>query len=231
MSREFFSGERKEKPKIISRRLISEADLHQYFSRIIAEDKRLKPEQVDEMANTLTKKRLSEAADLNRNYFGAFEGNKLVGFGSLVINKVGNYRYGDLDTLEVDPDYRGKGVADSLTDARLEFARQNGCERVNTEVDVDNQKGMITKFKNGFILYDYDIVLNRFIFTKQLKTEMNFDRKQGPLGELKEISLADLEGICDLLTKGYSGIDIKNIGDVDDPDTNKWVLIFESSRK
>lgn len=205
-----------------------------YFAKIVSDNPKLAPEQVREMANTLAQQaqqRLAQKEAPADNYFGAFDGDKLIGFASLMIDKRYNYHTGYMTNLNVDPTYRGKGVADSLTDARLEFARQNDCDWVSTTVDADNTKGMITKFKNGFILSDYDIVPNQFIFRKQIKSEEYFDPKQGPLGELKELSLVDIEAIEDLMVEGYRGVDIRNIGDVGNSDPSNWVLIFEAGKK
>jgi len=152
----------------------------------------------------------------------------MVGIGQLgIIDRKGE-RYGYLSTLEVEPRYRGQGVAKSLTDARIKSALENGCDQVVTEVFYDNPLGLVTKFKDGFGLTNYSFGTGLFTLSKRINGQENFDRKNS-VGELKELSLADLDSIEDLTRKGWIGIDIRNLGDIKDNNPVNWVLIFEKS--
>ncbi|MEK7721272.1 MAG: alpha/beta fold hydrolase [Elusimicrobiota bacterium] len=58
-------------------------------------------------------------------YFGAFRDGKMIGFS--VVLKTDRWI---LDALYVHPDNRGCGIAGKLTRARIDFARQNGAEKI-----------------------------------------------------------------------------------------------------
>ena len=119
-------------------------------------------------------------------------------------------------------------MAKSLTDARIKSALENGCDQVVTEVFYDNPLGLVTKFKDGFGLTNYSFGTGLFTLSKRINGQENFDRKNS-VGELKELSLADLDSIEDLTRKGWIGIDIRNLGDIKDNNPVNWVLIFEKS--
>lgn len=59
---------------------------------------------------------------------GAYDGERLVGFGTLLkSNKSGRWF---LDALFVHPEYRNQGIAGGLTDCRIDWLKKNNIEEV-----------------------------------------------------------------------------------------------------
>jgi N-acetylglutamate synthase-like GNAT family acetyltransferase len=137
----------------------------------------------------------------------------------------------------VVPKYRGnknRNLSKEITDARLQAANELGCEHVYAELIETNTRSLISKFKDGFVMSNFhagDEGPDKGCYVLRKKTDGTdeFDKKDGSLGELQEVSLADIPALHALLEKGWVGIDIKNTGDIKDPDPNKWKLILEKN--
>lgn len=175
-------------------------------------------------------------SEVDKSYFfGAKRGEKMVATGKLEIriNNKGE-KHGYLSFLTVDNELRGQGVAKQMTDARSVFAKDIGCSHLDTDVFAENPVALVTKFNDGYFLTAIDISdgAKKFSLSKRIDgVEEKYDKKEGVLGELKEIGLSELENIKDSLEHGYVGIDIKNIGTGEgsekDIDPKNWVLILE----
>lgn len=59
---------------------------------------------------------------------------------------------GDLFVKEV---YRGGGLADQLVARAVQFAREDGCEQLTLEVDIDNERALAYYNKLGFEVGKY----------------------------------------------------------------------------
>lgn len=169
------------------------------------------------------------------HFFGAKSGDKMVATGKLTIRVDSQgEKHGYLSFLTVDKEFRGQGVAKQMTDVRSGFAKDRGCRHLDTDVFAENPVALVTKFNDGYLLTAIDISddSKKFSLSKRIDgAEAKYDKKNGPLGELKEVGLAELEEIKDLLDQGYVGIDMKNIGSEENSEKNvdpkKWVLILE----
>lgn len=168
-------------------------------------------------------------------FFGAKSGEKMVVTGKLEIrtNNKGE-KHGYLSFLTVDKEFRGQGVAKQMTDIRSDFAKEVGCSHLDTDVFAENPVALVTKFNDGYFLTAVDINdgTKKFSLSKRIDgVEEKYDKKEGVLGEIKEIGLSELENIKHSLEHGYVGIDIKNIGTGEgsekDIDPKNWVLILE----
>lgn len=217
--------DKRETKKYSAKELKDEQELVKYFLLIFGFDVIDRDEQRElSLAKTLAKQAMSR--NENTHLFGTYEGDKMIGIGQLgIIEKKGN-KYGYLSALNVEPRYRGRGVSQSLTEARIKCALENGCDYIVTDVFYDNPLGLVTKFKDGFGLTGYNFSSGLFTLSKRINGKENFDRNDN-LGKLKELPLTDLDSIEDLTKKGWVGIDIKNIGDVKDSHPANWVLILE----
>lgn len=170
-------------------------------------------------------------------YFGVRDSERMIATGSVEI-KIDNkwLKHGYLNDLTVDEKYRGKGVAKKITDLCDNYAKEVGCDYLDGSVDIDNPIALVTKLNDGYLVTGIELTsfdeldLGLFKISKSLKRESGFDKKNGTNGNLVEENLSNLRDIEDLLTQGYVGIDIKNIGSKDDNDPKKWVLILEKSK-
>jgi len=143
----------------------------------------------------------------------------------------------------VNPEFQGKknskgnSLAKEISDACFAGAREMGCDKyMFAEIDLTNFKSLISKFKDGFVAtrfekYDEDPQQGGCLLVrKRIDGEEEFDKKNGSLGELKEISLNKLGEIFDLMEKeGYVAVDIKNQGDIKNVDPENWSLVLEKS--
>ncbi|MCX6780128.1 MAG: GNAT family N-acetyltransferase [Candidatus Magasanikbacteria bacterium] len=229
-----FGIEMTETKKIIAQELKTEEELVQYFLVLIKNDPNItaSEDKVPLLAQIMAKQNL-QLSKLNNNaphFFGAYEGDKMVGIGRLYIDQDKNKnKFGFLSGLVVESEYRGKDASKFLTDARMQCAQANGCEYVQTDVVVDNPTGLLTKFKDGFILTDCKGGEGLFFLSKKINALEDFDRHSGPVGELKQIPLGDTSAIEIALKQSWAGIDIKNIGNPKDASPENWILILEKS--
>ncbi len=199
---------------------------------------------LDSEGNEDRKKRELELATYTANnitieparyrYFGARDNGRMIATGSVEIkvDKKG-LKHGYLDRLTVDEKYRGKGMAKKVTDLCSDYAKEVGCNYLDGSVDVDNPIALVTKLNDGYLVtgleltsFD-DLDLGLFSISKRLGDESDFDKKKGTNGNLVEENMSNLRDIEDLLSQGYVGIDIKNIGSKEDNDPKKWILILE----
>jgi putative acetyltransferase len=99
---------------------------------------------------------------LRRQHFLLAESeDELVGFGSITAD-------GYLDTLFVDRNFQRKGVASTLVDKLLEYARQHKVEIVHSEVSL-TAKPFFEKY--GFrVLRPQQVVLDDVVFVNYFMT-------------------------------------------------------------
>lgn len=227
-----FGAEVAEARKFTAQELKTEEEFIQYFLFLLKDDPGLaaNSETALSLAQTLAKQQIEfQTNHINQPAsFAAYDGDKIVGIGQLIVQ---NNKRGFLVGLNVDPQFRGQGVSKSLTDARIDCAKKIGCDYVDTNVASDNPLGLVTKFRDGFILTGYNIAEVCFILSKKINAEEDFDKHNGPLGELKEVSLADIASIENYTRQGWAGIDIKNIGNTKDDSPENWLLILEKVKK
>src|SRR3989338_701557 len=136
---------------------------------------------------------------------------------------------GYFSLLTVDPELRGKKVAQSLRDVCVDVSRREGCWYLNAHVFSENPIGLVTELNDGFAVVDFDFqddtqTAGGFIIRKDLANEAPYDRSRGPVGELQEVALTDLATIKELLDTGWLGIDMKNLGNPKDNDPKQWQL-------
>lgn len=227
-----FSAEMVETKKFIAKELTTEEEFVQFFLFLLKEDTGLatNPDTMLSVAQDLAKREI-EAIKTSKNFFvsfAAFDGANVIGKGRLQITG-DEEKHGFLSELGVDSAYRGKGVSKTLTDARIDYAKQKGCSYVDTHVVYDNPIGMVTKFNDGFVMTDYKYGEGQFVFSKKIDTENDFDKKKGPVGELKEVIFTDMNKIINYIEAGWVGIDIKNKHTVRDDSPDNWVLILEKA--
>lgn len=168
--------------------------------------------------------------------FGIKEGESMVATGKLEVRTKPDGKHGYLAFLAVDESQRGKGLAKKLTDVRTDMARQEGCTHIDTDVFTQNSIALVTKLNDGYALTDVEFYgdeqeAGKFLLSKKIEEEPEYDKKDGPLGALQEVSLSDLSTIKNLVEKGWVGIDAKNVGDAQEKDPKQWILIMEQTKK
>ncbi len=231
-NRDMASAEIAETKKLAARELITKAELVDFFNILInsslflgGDDEREISFAADLLA--LQQHKSSPLRQHSHYFFGVYDGNVMVGVGQLVIseNKKSGVKNGLLCNLEVRPTYRGQGMASELTKTRIECARQNGCDYVRTEVDTDNPIGLVTKFKDGFVLDDMDHSF--FKLTKQINLEEDTDKINPQSTDLEQVPLNNLKLIEDLICQKWVGVGIRNLGDSKDNDPHNWTLLMK----
>lgn len=219
--------------------LTSEQDLTQFWLTFRRNNGLTdKDEAREQRTAALQAKQTLRNLDQNKptHFFGIKAGEKMVATGKLEIRTKKDGKHGYLAFLTVDEDRRGKGLAKQLTDARTDLARREGCTHIDTDVFTENPIALITKLNDGYTLTDLEFYgdnkeAGRFVLSKKIDDESEYDKKDGPLGELQEVELSDLSAIKNLLDRGWVGIDAKNLGDSKDKDPKQWKLIMEQTTK
>lgn len=196
------------------------------------------PERERRHATMQAKAELHSMQEQNKptRFFGIKDGGRLVASGKLEIRTRDDKKHGYLSMLTVDDDHRGKGLAKQLTDVRSDIARREGCTHIDTDVFTENPIALVTKLNDGYRLMDLEFYgddkkAGRFILSTKIDGEPEYDKKEGPIGELQEVEMSDLSAIKDLLVQGWVGIDAKNLGDSKDKDPKQWKLIMEQTTK
>ena len=174
--------------------------------------------------------------DKPTHFFGVKAGDKMVATGKLEIRTKKDGKHGYLAFLAVDEEQRGKGLAKQLTDTRTDLARREGCSHIDTDVFTENPIALVTKLNDGYALTDLEFYgddkkAGRFVLSKKINGEPEYDKKVELLGELQEVEFSDLSTIKNLLEQGWVGIDAKNLGDSKDKDPKRWTLIMEQTTK
>lgn len=194
----------------------------------------------DELKNSELKQARDTIASIAKEpgryrYFGARDSERMVATGNVEI-KVDNNgkKHGYLDRLTVDEKYRGKGMAKKITDVCSEYAKEVGCSYIDCSVNADNPTALVTKLNDGYLVTGLELFSNDefglFDVSKRLDNkDGGFDQKKGKIGNLLEVDLSDLKTINDLLSQGYVGIDVKNIGSKKDDNPKNWLLILENN--
>lgn len=141
-----------------------------------------------------------------------------------------------LQDQAVSSEFQGKkNLGKEITDARLKTAKDMGYEYACTEIGQTNYKSLISKFKDGFVANRFDKNEDPpsngcFLLRKRTDQTEEYDKKDGPIGELKEVKISDSETIFNLIEDdNWVGIDIKNAGDITDKDPSNWLLILEKN--
>ena len=171
--------------------------------------------------------------DTTAHFFGIKSEDVLIATGKLNVRpQIGDKKVGYLSFLSVDENFRGKGLAKQLTDARVDRARTEGCTYVATDVFTENPIALVTKFIDGYVLHDLEFYgedgkAGKFILYKKIDGKEEYDKKNGPIGNVQEMELSDLVGIKTLIDQGWVGIDIKNIASSKDNTPKNWKLIME----
>jgi len=190
------------------------------------------PEAEQQKAEELAR----EAQKSSARFFAIKDGGKIVATGKLEVRTEENgAKHGFLEKLTVanSEKYRGKGLSKKITDARTVAARNEGCTHLDAEVYAGNPIGLVTKLNDGYCINDVEFydednkTKGWFDLTKGIDDEPKYDRKKGPLGDLKEINLTDLVAIKSLIAQGYVGIDARNPVEVNGQDPKQWILIME----
>ncbi len=176
-----------------------------------------------------TLKQLSKSKD-PVHFYGLRENGRMVATGRVSFYQDNqNNKHGYLSLLTVDPEYRGRDIAGKMTETRVTKALTEGCTYIDTEVYADNAPALVTKFNDDFEVvagrYDGD-ELYGFLLSKKIDTAAEVDQT-GKAGIFAEAPLDDKEKLKELLESGWVGVDLKNLGDKDDKDPAKWVMIFE----
>jgi len=178
---------------------------------------------------------MRELKDKPAHFFGIRDGENMVASGKLDITSFKDQKHAHLSLVSVDEAYRGKGlVSKQLGYKMLEEANKSGCTHIDTEVFTTNPISLVAQFKENFFLVDLEFYgddkqAGKFILSKKIDGEPEYDKKKGPLGELREVHLSDLPTIKALLGQGWVGIDIKNLGNAKDKNPEQWVLIMEKT--
>ncbi len=178
-------------------------------------------------------KRKVEGDDATVHFFGIKSAEAMIATGKLNVRpQIGDKKVGYLSFLSVDENFRGKGLAKKLTDAREEKAKKEGCTHMATDVFTQNPVALVTKFKDGYILnelefYGEDYDAGKFVLYKKIDGEESHDKKKGLVGTLQEVPLSNLQEIKKLLDQNWVGIDIKNVSNPENNDPTNWELIME----
>jgi ribosomal protein S18 acetylase RimI-like enzyme len=86
--------------------------------------------------------------------FGAFDGDRLVGIGSLSVVPKAKLRHkGHVAAVYVDPAYRRGGTARALMEALIEAARDSGLDGLRLMVTVGNEAAVALYRSLGFTVY------------------------------------------------------------------------------
>ena len=80
------------------------------------------------------------------HYLTAIDGGTVCGIASLYVS----FDESELINIAVLPDYRGRGIAQSLLDALLAHAREKDCKSMFLEVASRNEAAQNLYKKNGF---------------------------------------------------------------------------------
>ena len=88
----------------------------------------------------------SELAYDDRTYLVVEESERVVAYGGVMVRPP----TADIQTIAVDPDYRGRGIARDLLTRLLATADGSGCSEVLLEVSADNAAAIALYASEGF---------------------------------------------------------------------------------
>jgi GNAT superfamily N-acetyltransferase len=118
--------------------------------------------------------------DRTEEYFTLTQDDQIIAGGDIKIfpyNKQLGPKVGMLYNVHVEDAFRGQGLAQKITNARIEWARNHGLEWVMTRIAADNFASMSSKFKDGFIVSGVSInsegITENFNFIKSLSAPDN----------------------------------------------------------
>ena len=89
----------------------------------------------------------SELAQSTRRYWIAMDGDRVVGYAGLFVLPPDS----DIQTIAVDPDYRGRGIGRLLMAQLLDSAREGGCRQMMLEVRAGNSAARALYGSLGFM--------------------------------------------------------------------------------
>ncbi|MDR0967979.1 MAG: GNAT family N-acetyltransferase [Rickettsiales bacterium] len=132
-------------PKIIYKKL-NPADLQQlvHIERIIIDNMKNK-----DWITGRTEQEYAQLIDLG-NILGAFDDNKLVGFGRIQQDEDNESIY-KINGGFVLPEYRNNGIQTELVKLRIGLARDRGAKKATTQCHPDNLASRRAIEKSGFI--------------------------------------------------------------------------------
>lgn len=102
--------------------------------------------------------------------FALFDKNQIISAGSVEITEAEHWdthapvgsKYARIDNGETRSKYRSIGLNTQITQARIEWARQNGLPCVETKIDPSNYASIKAKLKAGFVIdsvaWDVDVL-------------------------------------------------------------------------
>lgn len=88
----------------------------------------------------------SELAHDDRTYLVAERADRIVAYGGVMVRPP----TADIQTIAVDPDHRGQGIARDLLDRLLLTADESDCTEVLLEVSADNSAAIALYESEGF---------------------------------------------------------------------------------
>jgi len=170
-----------------------------------------------------------EYPDPNEYFIGIKDGNQIVAGGALqIITFRDGRKIARLSGHAVDPRYRGRELAQEVTDKSITIAEEQNCERVEASVNANNPAALITKFHNDFEAYDLSVATDPndgfFQIRKYLRNSDHSTKDNAK--EWKEVAFHNLPLIKQYLDNGWRGIDLKNTAKPTDNDPEKWTLIL-----
>lgn len=178
-----------------------------------------------------------EQASGDKVYYGIadIDSKEMVATGFLDVMKMPDgKKQGWIKFLATEPDLRGWGLAPKIKKQIEKTARDKGCDTLNCTVLADNPHGLDIELKDGFIFTDLFADKDgkiKFFGYKRLDNIEDADKKNGPLGEMKEVLLSDVDTVKTLVDQNakdqWAVIDIKNLGDRKINKSENWVLVLE----
>jgi ribosomal-protein-alanine N-acetyltransferase len=72
--------------------------------------------------------------------------NRVVGF------CLSNWRRGEVITIDVHPEFRGRGIGRRLLQETIQIMKERGCSRIFSHVAVDNLASQRLHVRNGFAI-------------------------------------------------------------------------------
>lgn len=95
--------------------------------------------------------RLSEMFARHYQCVGIYSNNSLIGIcGLWILTKYYSGRHLEPDNVYIKPHFQNHGIGQQLNQWLVAFARQNGCNAIELNCYLENEKGQAFWAKNGF---------------------------------------------------------------------------------
>lgn len=150
-----------------------------------------------------------------KHFLGIYDGEKMVATGEVhILLQKNKQKYAHLCHLTVDAAYRNKQVGKKLVEARVELAKQEGCEFLSTLVNTRNLPAIQNKLNEDFYIKEVKVYRKKeprwseFKMFKKID-QQNQDAHDGVESEVEtklQIPLFEIEKIKEKLEQGYVGI-------------------------